>query len=49
MLELTNLKLMPLPFVIHGIQILLHIEKRGLAEVIRVYEIQEQLGGSRCF
>lgn len=41
MLELTNLKLMMLLFSIHGIQILPYIEKKGLAEVIRVYETQE--------
>ena len=41
MLELTNLKLMMLLFSIHGIQILPHIEKKGLAEIIRVYETQE--------
>lgn len=43
-LGLANLKLMPLPYVIHDIQMLLHIEKKVLAEIIRAHEEQEQSG-----
>lgn len=39
-----NLKLTPLSFVIHDIQMLLHIEKKALAEITKVYEEQEKLG-----
>lgn len=42
--DLANLKLTPLPFVIHDMQMLLHIEKKVLAEIIKVYEEQEKLG-----
>lgn len=35
---------MLLLFVIHDMLMLLHIEKKVLAEIIRVYEIQERLG-----
>lgn len=42
--DLANLKLMPLPYVIHDIQMLLHIEKKVLAEIIRAHEAQEQSG-----
>ena len=36
--DLANLKLTPLSFVIHGMQMLLHIEKKVLAEIIKLYE-----------
>lgn len=41
-LDLANLKLTPLPFVIHDMQMLLHIEKKVLSEIIRAYEAQGQ-------
>lgn len=34
---------MSLPFMIHDLQ-MLHIEKKSLTEIIRIYEVQEQLG-----
>lgn len=43
-LDPTNLKLTQLPFVIHDMQMLLHIEKKVLSEIIRAYEAQEQSG-----
>lgn len=44
MLDLANLKLMPLPYVIQDIQMLLYIEKKILDEIIRAYKAKNQLG-----
>lgn len=42
--DFANLKLTPMPYVIHDIQMLLHIKKKVLAEIIRTHEAQEQSG-----
>ena len=42
--DLANLDLSPLPFVIHDMQMLLHIEKKVVAEIIKAYDAQKFTG-----
>lgn len=42
--ELANMELSPLPFIIHDMQMLLHIEKEVMAEIIRAYDAQKKTG-----
>lgn len=42
--DLANMDLSPLPFIVHDIQMLLHIEKRVFAEIIKAYDAQKASG-----
>lgn len=42
--DLANMELSPLPFIIHDMQMLLHIEKRVMAEIIKAYDAQKNAG-----
>ena len=42
--DLANLDVLPLPFVVHDSPLLKNIEKRVLAEIIRLYAEQEATG-----
>lgn len=46
--DLANMDLSPLPFIVHDMQMLLHIEKKVPSEIIRAYEAQGQ-SGKRVF
>lgn len=39
--DLANMELSPLPFIIHDMQMLLHIEKRVMAGIIKAYDVQK--------
>ena len=39
--DLANMELSPLPFIIHDMQMLLHIEKKVMAEIIKAYDAQK--------
>lgn len=41
--DLANMELSSLPFVIHDMQMLLHIEKRVMAEIIKAYDAQKKI------
>lgn len=40
--DLANMELSPLPFIIHDMQMLLHIEKKVMAEIIKAYDAQKK-------
>ena len=42
--DLANMDLSPLPFIIHDMQMLLHIEKKVFAEIIKAYDEQKASG-----
>lgn len=42
--DLANVELSPLPFIIHDMQMLLHIEKKVMAEIIKAYDAQKSTG-----
>lgn len=42
--DLANMELSPLPFIIHDMQMLLHIEKKVMAEIIKAYDAQKSTG-----
>lgn len=42
--DLANMDLSPLPFIIHDMQMLLHIEKKVFAEIIKAYDAQKASG-----
>lgn len=42
--DLANMELSPLPFIIHDMQMLLHIEKKVMAEIIKAYDAQKSVG-----
>lgn len=42
--DLANMELSPLPFIIHDMQMLLHIEKKVMAEIIKAYDAQKKAG-----
>lgn len=42
--DLANLELSPLPFIIHDMQMLLHIEKTVVSEIIKAYDAQKYNG-----
>lgn len=42
--DLVNMELSPLPFIIHDMQMLLHIEKKVMAEIIKAYDAQKKAG-----
>lgn len=42
--DLANMDLSPLPFIIHDMQMLLHIEKKVFAEIIKAYDAQKVSG-----
>lgn len=42
--ELANMDLSPLPFIIHDMQMLLNIEKKIFAEIIKTYDAQKVSG-----
>lgn len=42
--DLANMELSPLPFIIHDMQMLLHIEKKVMAEIIKAYDAQKKDG-----
>ena len=42
--DLANIELSPLPFIIHDMQMLLHIEKKVMAEIIKAYDAQKSTG-----
>lgn len=42
--DLANMELSPLPFIIHDMQVLLHIEKKVMAKIIKAYDAQKSNG-----
>ena len=42
--DLANMDLSPLPFVIHDMQMLLHIEKKVVTEIVKAYDAQKSAG-----
>lgn len=42
--DLANMELSPFLFIIHDMQMLLYIEKKVMAEIIRVYDAQKKTG-----
>ena len=42
--DLANMDLSPLPFIVHDMQMLLHIEKKVFAEIIKAYDVQKASG-----
>ncbi len=42
--DLANMNLTPLPFIVHDMQMLLHIEKKVFAEIIKAYDAQKTIG-----
>lgn len=46
--DFANMELALLPFIIHDMQMLLHIEKKVMAEIIKVYDAQK-IAGKQVF
>lgn len=40
--DLANIDLSPLPFIVHDMQMLLHIEKKVFAEIIKAYTMHRK-------